>query len=67
MKTFTATFDIETAIGWELYKSSLANQLLDRAADAPDCPQEIRDSAWTGEVEVKDKQFVVTLTEGEKE
>lgn len=65
MNTFTKTFDIEEAIGWQLYKSSLADQLLDRAADAPDCPKEIGDSAWIGTVEVKGKQFVVTLTEGE--
>lgn len=67
MKTFTMTFEIEQAIRSELYKKSLAAELLDRAADAPDCPQEIVESAWTGEVQVKDGKFVVTLTEGEKE
>ena len=66
MKTFTATFDIDTAIGWELYKRSLADKLIEQAAGHFDCPGEIIDSAYTGEVEVKDKQFVVTLTEGEE-
>ena len=67
MKTFTKTFEIDVAIRWELYKSSLADKLLDRTAEDAGCPQEITESAWTGEVQVKDKQFVVTLTEGEKE
>jgi hypothetical protein len=67
VKTFTTTIEIERAIGWELYKSSLADKLLDRAAEAPDCPKEITESAWTGEVEVKGSQFVVTLIEGEQE
>ena len=29
MKTFTVNFEIETAIGWELYKSSLADKLIE--------------------------------------
>lgn len=66
-KTFTKTFEIDVAIRWQLYKKSLTDELLDRAADAADCPQKIVQSAWTGEVQVKDNQFVVTLTEGEKE
>ena len=52
---------------WELYKSSLADKLLDRTAEDAGCPEEITDSAWTGEVQAKGKPFVVTLTEGEKE
>ena len=67
MKTFSKTFDINEAIGWELYKASLADKLLDRSADDPNCPKEISSSAWIGTVEVKGKDFVVTLTEGEKE
>ena len=67
MKTFTATFEIDQAIGWELYKSSLTDKLLHRAAEAPDCPKELTESAWTGEIQVKEKLFVVTLTEGEQE
>ena len=66
MKTFSKSFEIGQAIGWELYKTNLAEELLDRAAVDSSCPQEITDSAWTGEVQVKDKQFVVTITEGEK-
>ena len=66
MKSFTKTFAIEEAIRWEVYKTNLVEALLDRAADAPGCPQEITGSAWTGEVQVKDKLFVVTLTEGEE-
>ena len=66
MKTFTKTFEIEKAIGWDLYKTNLAEELLDRAADDADCPKEITGSAYTGEVQVKDKLFVVTLTEGEE-
>jgi hypothetical protein len=67
MKTFIKTFEIDEAIGWELCKASLTDRLLDRAADDPDCPKEIIDSTWIGMVEVKDKEFVVTLTEGEEE
>jgi hypothetical protein len=66
MKTFTKTFDIEAGLGWELYKTTLAEELLDRAADDADCPKEITASAWTGNVEVQGKVFVVTLTEGEE-
>ena len=39
---------------------------MDRTTDAPDCPEEISGSVFTVEIEVKDKAFVVTLTEGEK-
>jgi len=67
MKTFTKTFEIDVALGWELYKTNLTLELFDRTAHAPDCPPEITDSAWTGDVQVKDKQFIVTVTEGEKE
>lgn len=67
MKTFTKTFEIDEAIGWELYKTNLTLELLDRAANDAGCPQEITESAWTGGVTVKDKQFIVTVTEGEKE
>jgi hypothetical protein len=52
MNSFTVTFEIDQAIHWDLYKSSLADELLDRTADAPNCPHEISDSAWTGQVEV---------------
>jgi hypothetical protein len=67
MKTFAMTFEIGQAIGWQLYKKSLADELLDRTATDSGCPQVITESAWTGVVEVKDKTFVVTLTEGEQE
>ena len=66
MKTFTVTFEIDQAIQWQLYKSSLADKLIDRAAESFDCPEEIIGSAYTSEIQVKDKLFVVTLTEGEK-
>lgn len=67
MKTFTKTFEIDMAIRWELYKTNLALELLDRAANDAGCPKEITESAWTGEVQAEGKLFVVTLTEGEKE
>lgn len=66
MKRFTKTFEIEEAIRWELYKSNLAEALFDRTAADSGCPQEITGSAYTGEAQVKDKLFVVTLTEGEE-
>jgi len=66
MKTFTKTFEIEKALDWELFKTNLAEALFDRTADAADCPEEITASAFTGEVQVRDKLFVVTLTEGEE-
>ena len=65
MKTFRKTFEIEGAIRWELHKTNLAEQLFDSAADDPDCPQAIRGSAYTGEVQVQGNLFVVILTEGE--
>lgn len=65
-KNFTVTFEIDQAIRWELYKTSLADKLIDRAAEDFDCPEGISGSAYTGEIEVKDRLFVVTLTEGEK-
>ena len=67
MKTFTKTFEIEKAIAWELYKTNLAEALFDRTAADSGCPEEITASAYTGEVQVKNKRFVVTLTEGEHE
>ncbi len=66
MITFAKTFDIDEALGWELYKTALAEELFDRTAADSGCPQEITASAYTGEVQVKDKLFVVTLTEGEE-
>jgi hypothetical protein len=36
--TFTTTFAIEEAIRWELYKTTLAEELFDRAAGDPRCP-----------------------------
>jgi hypothetical protein len=65
-QTFTTTFEIQTAIGWELYKTTLAEELYDRAAADPACPSQIKDSAYTGEVVVQGNLFSVTLTEGEK-
>jgi hypothetical protein len=66
MHTFTKTFEIAVAIGWELHKSNLAEALFDRTEADSDCPKEIIGSVYTGEVQVKDKVFVVYLTEGEK-
>ncbi len=63
--TFNKTFEIKEAIGWELYKSNLAEELLDRAAGDPGCPKEITGSAYSGEVTVEGGRLVVTLTEGE--
>ena len=63
--TFSKSFDIEEAIGWELYKSNLAEELLERAAHDPGCPVEITGSAYIGEVTVDGGRFVITLTEGE--
>jgi hypothetical protein len=65
-QTFTTTFEIEPAIGWELYKTSLAEELFDRAAADPRCPSQIKESAYTGEIAVEGKVFSVTLTEGEQ-
>jgi hypothetical protein len=64
--TFTTTFEIEQIIGWELYKTSLAEELYDRAAADPRCPSQIKESAYTGEVVVEGTVFSVTLTEGEE-
>ncbi len=66
MKTFSKTFEIDEVLGWKLYKTNLAEALLDRTTDAPGCPEEISGSVFTVEIEVKDKAFVVTLTEGEE-
>lgn len=66
MKRFNKTFDIEEALRWELYKTTLAEELFDRTAADCGCAKEITDSAYTGEVQVKDKKFVVKLTEGEE-
>ena len=66
MKTFQKTFDIEQALGWELYKTNLAEELFDRTAADPACPQESTGSAYTGEVRVHCDLLVVTLTEGEE-
>ena len=65
-KTFTTTFEIDQAIRWELYKSNLAEELIDRSAANAVCPQEIKQSAYTGEVSVDGKVFSVTLIEGEQ-
>jgi hypothetical protein len=65
-QTFTTTFEIETAIGWELYKTNLAEELFDRAAADLRCPSQIKESAYTGEVVVEGKLFSVTLIEGEE-
>ena len=65
-QTFTTALEIETAIRWELYKTSLAEELFDRAAADPRCPSQIKESAYTGEVVVEGTVFSVTLTEGEQ-
>ena len=52
-QSFTTTFEIEQAIGWELYKTTLTEELLDRAAADPACPSQIKDSANTGEIAVE--------------
>jgi hypothetical protein len=65
--TFSKTFEIEQAIQWELYKTTLAEELFDRAAADPRCLSEIKNSAYTGEVVVEGKVFSVTLTVGEEE
>jgi hypothetical protein len=65
MKTFVKTFAIDEALRWEIYKTILAEELFDRTAADSGCPQEITGSAYTGEVQVRDGLFVVTLTEGE--
>jgi hypothetical protein len=64
--TFTTNFAIDDAIGWELFKTNLAEELFDRAAADPRCPSQIKESAYTGEVVVEGKLFSVTLTEGEQ-
>ena len=48
-QVFTTTFEIESAIRWELYKANLADKLIDLAADDPFCPTQIKESAYTGE------------------
>jgi hypothetical protein len=65
-KTFTTTFEIEQVIGWELYKTSLAEELFDRAAADPRCPRQIKESTYTGEIVVQGNLFSVTLIEGEE-
>ena len=66
-QVFTTTFEIDNAIRWQLYKASLADKLIDLAADDPFCPDAVKESAYTGKVEVKGNEFVVTLTQGETE
>jgi hypothetical protein len=39
MQTFRKTFEIEEALGWELYKTNLAEELFDPTAAG--CLQEI--------------------------
>ena len=41
-QVFTTTFEIESAIRWELYKANLADKLIDLAADDPFCPTRSR-------------------------
>ncbi len=65
LATFSKSFETNDAIGWELYKSNLAEELLDRAAADPRCPKKITGSAYTGEITVDGVRLVVTLTEGE--
>jgi hypothetical protein len=47
-QSFTTTFEIETAVRWELYKSNLAEELFGRAAADPRCQSQIKESAYTG-------------------
>lgn len=69
MLTFTAIFPVDTTLGWELYKTNLREELFNRAAAQPGCPEEIVNSAYTGTVRVSTTQlevsFMVTLTQGE--
>jgi hypothetical protein len=65
-QSFTTTFRVDEALGWELYKTNLAEELFDRAAADPGCPSQIKASACTGQVVVTGKLFSVTLTEGEE-
>jgi hypothetical protein len=51
MQTSRKTFEIEEALGWELYKMNLAEALFDRTATDAGCPQEITASVYTGEVQ----------------
>jgi hypothetical protein len=65
-QTFTTPFPVDEALGWELYKTNLAEELIDRAATDPRCPTRIKESAYTGEVVVAGNLFSVTLIEGEE-
>ena len=67
MKTFIKTFEIDEALGWNLYKDEPGRGSLWTVQRMPLIAlEEISGSVFTVEIQVKDKAFVVTLTEGEE-